>query len=101
MVVWRHTTLKHRLVLVQLLSLIACSSGGESAAVLSWTALTQREDNSILLLSEIAGFRIYYGAETGVYLDTIEINDHTARKILAQFAEDMGSSINRVIDDKI
>ena len=41
-------------------------------------APSEREDGSGLSLSEIAGFRIYYGASSGDYSNTIEIDDHTA-----------------------
>jgi fibronectin type 3 domain-containing protein len=41
-------------------------------------APSAREDNSVLVLSEIAGFRIYYGVTSGDYSNAIDIDDHTA-----------------------
>ena len=63
------------------LPLVACSGGdggATSTSGISWVAPSEREDNAGLALSEIAGYRIYYGVEAGVYLDKIEINDPTA-----------------------
>ena len=45
--------------------------------VANWVAPTQREDNSILDISEIGGFRIYYGNSTGNYVNQVDINDGT------------------------
>jgi VCBS repeat-containing protein len=45
---------------------------------LSWTAPAEREDNSALSLSAIAGYRIYYGASQGQYSDNVTINDSSA-----------------------
>ena len=72
--------LKFLLALVVVLSLAACSveeSAGDAQA-LSWTAPSEREDNSALSLSEIASFRIYYGTKAGDYQNQIEINDSSA-----------------------
>jgi len=46
-----------------------------NALGITWVAPSERIDNSPLSLSEIAGYRIYYGTETGVYLDQINIDD--------------------------
>ncbi len=46
--------------------------------ILSWIAPAEREDNSALSLSAIAGYKIYYGATQGQYSDNITINDGTA-----------------------
>ena len=42
---------------------------------LSWTAPSEREDNTPISMSEIAGYRIYYGTTPGDYQYEIEIND--------------------------
>ena len=42
---------------------------------LSWTAPVAREDESPISMAEIAGYRIYYGTETGNYKQTIKIDD--------------------------
>ena len=52
--------------------------GGGATSGLSWTAPSEREDGTVLPLSAIAGFRIYYGIKTGVYHSQIDVNDHTA-----------------------
>lgn len=63
------------------LFLSACSGGGgdatDATAGLSWSAPSEREDGSALAFSAIAGYRIYYGLETGIYTGKIDINDHT------------------------
>ncbi|MBL4711323.1 MAG: VCBS domain-containing protein [Gammaproteobacteria bacterium] len=45
---------------------------------LSWTAPSEREDNSAIALSEIAGYKIFYGATQGDYTNSVNINDNTA-----------------------
>ena len=42
---------------------------------LSWTAPSEREDNTPISMSEIAGYRIYYGTAPGDYQYEIEVND--------------------------
>jgi hypothetical protein len=76
---------KYLLALILFSTLIACTggSGGDSstannsAAGLSWVAPAEREDGTGLALSEIAGYRIYYGTTAGDYQNQIDINDHT------------------------
>ncbi len=45
---------------------------------LAWTAPSEREDGTGLSLSEIAGYRIYYGSEPGDYQSQINIDDTSA-----------------------
>ncbi|MFV2004847.1 MAG: VCBS domain-containing protein [Gammaproteobacteria bacterium] len=45
---------------------------------LSWVAPAEREDNKPISLSEIAGYKIYYGTAQGSYNNSIDINDGTA-----------------------
>jgi hypothetical protein len=45
---------------------------------LSWTAPSAREDESPISLSEIAGYKIYYGTTQGDYRSNIDINDGSA-----------------------
>ncbi len=45
---------------------------------LSWVAPAEREDNSAISLSEIAGYKIYYDTVQGSYNNSIDINDGTA-----------------------
>ncbi len=82
--------LNYLLALILVLPLLACSAGdgglaedgsgaaSSNAVNLTWVAPSEREDGTGLSLSEIAGFRIYYGAKSGDYLNTIDVDDHTA-----------------------
>ncbi|RKZ55703.1 MAG: hypothetical protein DRQ44_17515 [Gammaproteobacteria bacterium] len=45
---------------------------------LSWVAPVEREDNAIISLSEIAGYKIYYGSTQGQYPESIAVNDGSA-----------------------
>ncbi len=45
---------------------------------LSWIAPSEREDNSALSLSEIAGYKIYYGTTQGDYRSSVNINDSSS-----------------------
>lgn len=76
------------LALLMTLQLSACSSGGSSTGgsidfttavdvSLSWVAPAEREDNTPMSLSEIAGYKIYYGITQGQYTNSVDINDGT------------------------
>ena len=45
---------------------------------LSWVAPSEREDNTGILLSEIGGYKVYYGSTQGSYSNSVEINDASA-----------------------
>ena len=45
---------------------------------LSWVAPAEREDNTPISLSEIAGYQVLYGMAKGQYSSSITINDGTA-----------------------
>jgi hypothetical protein len=45
---------------------------------LSWVAPAEREDNSSMSLSEVAGYQVFYGMAQGQYSNSIVINDGTA-----------------------
>ncbi|RKZ69838.1 MAG: hypothetical protein DRQ44_02425 [Gammaproteobacteria bacterium] len=88
---YNFSRLRYLLALILVLPLVACSGGdagvsgsgdavvgSSGSAKLSWTAPSAREDNSELVLSDIAGFRIYYGSKSRDYSNTIDIDDHTA-----------------------
>jgi hypothetical protein len=71
--------------LLMALQLSACSSGGSSTGgttaadvSLSWAAPAEREDNTPMSLSEIAGYKIYYGITHGQYTNSVDISDGTA-----------------------
>ena len=78
--------LGYLLVCALVLPLVACSGGdggaaggaADGTAVLSWVAPSEREDSTALSLSEIVGYRIYYGVESGIYQDRIVISDPSA-----------------------
>ena len=53
----------------------ATATGTISIASLTWAAPSEREDNTPISMSEIAGYRIYYGTTQGDYQYEIEIND--------------------------
>ena len=77
--------LNYFLALILLLSLVSCAGGDgglSSSAKLSWVAPSEREDGTGLSPSEIAGFRIYYGASTGDYSNTFDVDDHTATQAI-------------------
>jgi hypothetical protein len=45
---------------------------------LSWTAPSQRENNEPISLSEIAGYKVYYGTEARHYPQSVNIEDSSA-----------------------
>lgn len=84
----KHDFIKHLILLFSLLSLAACStqenfndhgstpaSGISADMSLSWVAPVERDNGTGLSLSEIAGYRIYYGKSQGNYPNHIDIND--------------------------
>jgi len=78
--------LKLLLASVSMLLVVACSSGGGNGSELaSWTAPSEREDGAVLLLSEISGYRVYYGTETGIYPNQLFVSEE------AITAEDVAS----------
>lgn len=46
-----------------------------NAVTLSWAPPTQREDLSTLNTNELSGFKIYYGTSSGVYAQSVTINN--------------------------
>jgi hypothetical protein len=46
---------------------------------LQWTAPVTRADGTPLSLSDINGYRIYYGASAGNYPNTVNVSDGTAQ----------------------
>ena len=55
-----------------------CISNTPADITLSWVAPAEREDNSALSLSAIAGYKVYYGTTQGQYPNSVAINDGTA-----------------------
>jgi hypothetical protein len=54
------------------------TSTGENLIHLSWTAPLEREDNQPISLSEIAGYKVYYGTEENAYSHSVDISDGAA-----------------------
>lgn len=83
---FKTTFTKFLIVLVLALQITACSSGGSSnelgnlanGILLSWTAPTERENGAGISLSEIAGYRVYYGNSSGIYPNQLNIEDSAA-----------------------
>jgi hypothetical protein len=48
---------------------------GSATVTLSWSAPTQRADGSPIAMSEIGGYRIYYGTRSGNYVSDVRIDD--------------------------
>ena len=77
------------LTLVILISIILTACGGgssdatsdsrttSSSVVLSWTAPSSRADNSYLPLSELQGYRVYYGTSEDDLSMLVDLNDDT------------------------
>lgn len=75
---------KYLVISSLIFQLIACSSGdgsGQAAGgigALAWVAPTERADGAPMSLSEIAGYKIYYGDAAGVYPNIIDVLDKSA-----------------------
>ena len=68
-------------ILLVLFQLVACGSGSETSGQfpsLSWVAPSEREDGTPIALSEIAGYRVYYGVTVGEYPHHFDITDSTS-----------------------
>ncbi|MFV2005019.1 MAG: fibronectin type III domain-containing protein [Gammaproteobacteria bacterium] len=57
---------------------VAPAPGPTADVNLSWVAPSEREDNTAISLSDIAGYKIYYGTTKGNYSNSISVNDGTA-----------------------
>ncbi len=51
---------------------------------ISWNAPSEREDNTSLSLSEIVGYKIYYGTSQGQYPNNVTVNDGSAVNYIFQ-----------------
>jgi VCBS repeat-containing protein len=61
------------------ITIIGADEAGTLADInLSWVAPSEREDNTSISLSDIAGYKIYYGTTQGLYPSSVSINDSTA-----------------------
>lgn len=77
--------LSYLLALSLIFPLVGCSGGdgssSNSSPRFSWVAPSERSDGAALSLSEIAGFRIYFGTESGGYSNTIDIDSDETQVI--------------------
>ena len=100
--VYGFSRLKYLFALALISSLVACSGGGsagisggsssDSSGLISepsgslsklsvtWVAPSEREDDTGLSLSEITGYRIYYGTETQNYQNQFKVDDSSAEQ---------------------
>lgn len=82
--------IKSLVILCVILQVSSCSSdggssdggsiiyGGSSSSTVNWIAPVARADDTPLSLSEIGGYRIYYGTTAGDYPNQLDIQDGTA-----------------------
>ena len=91
--------IKTLISLFMAVQLVACGGGGvdnlsgalpsevmpaevmPSTVTIAWTAPVARADESPLSLSEIGGYRIYYGTREGDYPNRIDVNDGSAVEV--------------------
>lgn len=80
--------LKGLLILFILIQLTSCSSGNSfdgtgnsGVAALTWVAPSLRQDGTPLSLSEIGGYKIYYGTKSGNYIDAVDIDDGSVTSV--------------------
>lgn len=77
------------IALCMTLQLASCSGSSEDLGTTSntigtgtvnWTAPVAREDGNPLSLSDISGYRVYYGTIPGDYINRIDVNDSIAQE---------------------
>ena len=99
MVYWhftRNSFAKSMMILFFVLQVSACDNSGSStiateALVVDWATPSERADGSILPQSEIRGYRVYYGQESGNYTDQLDINDNAAEQIVVPIEPGSGA----------
>jgi VCBS repeat-containing protein len=60
------------------------NGGGENGSdyiTISWIAPVEREDGTAISMSEIAGYRVYYGVSQGDYTRDVEINNSSTMNV--------------------
>ena len=58
---------------------IDTGGGGANSLMLSWIAPTTNEDGTTL--TDLAGFKLYYGTRSGQYSQVINVGDYTTAEI--------------------
>ena len=53
--------------------------GGTNSLMLSWTAPTTNEDETPL--EDLAGYRLYYGTESGYYSNVVNVGNYTSAEL--------------------
>jgi hypothetical protein len=54
------------------------------SVTVNWTPPATRTNGDPLLLSEISGYRVYYGNQPGDYPNRVDVNDGTAQQVTVQ-----------------
>jgi len=67
------------LLLFVLLMFSIPASAGTSNVTLAWDAPTTNADGT--KLTDLAGYKLYYGAESGVYTKTVDVGDITTFQV--------------------
>ena len=86
----RYEAIKNLAILCMASYLPACANGdggtqtavgfNQDSVTVSWTAPTERSNGDPLSLSDIGGYRIYYGPQRGFYNRQVNIPDSTAQQ---------------------
>jgi len=58
------------------------TSTSSADILITWVAPAEREDNEAILLSDISGYKIYYGNTQGNYSNSVYINDSTSESYM-------------------
>lgn len=58
---------------------IDSGSGGSNSLLVSWDAPTTNEDGTTL--TDLAGFKLYYGTQPGLYSQVITVGNYTTTEI--------------------
>lgn len=58
---------------------IDIGGGGANSLMLSWNPPTTNEDGTTLI--DLAGFKLYYGIQSGQYSQVINVGDYTTAEI--------------------
>lgn len=82
-----HLTISLLFLIFSLAAFSGCGGGvsgsitpvGTGSVTLSWQAPTTNEDGSPL--TDLAGYRVYYGETSGVYTDVVTVGNYTSASI--------------------
>lgn len=71
---------------------------GAAAVTIDWVAPAARADGSSLLLSDIAGYKVYYGKASGDYSNSLEIKDGTSQSTTVSVAPGLNYFVVTCLD---